>query len=258
MFTLQPKDLPVSFRDWFDLDDPAAFRLKYALRGGFPARVFTDDTDQPTWAVLQEMAFGTLYLAGTFTLGQLGPLVADCLKSSAEVLFGYWDWQGDALKSLFPPPQYEGEVLDFSDRDPAADLTALAQLTDGFRFQPVDASLFERSADAAFNRQLYGPDAARRMLGYYVMQGETICAEAFASPPLEGVVEVGMQTLEPYRQRGLATALCAHLIAACEGRGWATYWNCNVANLPSVRIARKLGYRQERPYALIGWFQQPG
>ncbi|HUN05946.1 MAG TPA: GNAT family N-acetyltransferase [Aggregatilineales bacterium] len=255
MLTLNPLQISDKLKALFNHDDPAAFRLRAALESHFPARIFTDDANAPTWAVLQETAFGTLYLAGSFTVGQLTPIIEQTLQDSDEVLFGYWDWQGNALKPLFPAPHYEGTVFDFTGRDPSLDLDAFCKLPAGFHFQSVDPTRFDRSADAEFNRRLYGVDAAQRMLGYYVLKGDQIAAEAFASPPLDGIVEVGMQTVEVYRQRGLATALCAYLIRACEARGWSTYWNCNTANLPSVKIARKLGYRTERLYTLLGWFK---
>jgi hypothetical protein len=43
------------------------------------------------------------------------------------------------------------------------------------------------------------------------------------------------------------------MIRDCEQLGWETYWNCSATNLPSMRLARKLGYRTEKPYHLIAW-----
>lgn len=255
MLVLYPHQALDKLKALFDRDCPAAFRLCAALDSDFPARIFTDHAENPTWAVLQERAFGTLYLAGNFPERQLTAIIEHTLQDSDEVLFGYWPWQEEAFQPLFPPLQYKGTVLDFSNRDVMVDLAPFITLPANFRIQSVDAALFERSADADFNRSLYGMDAAQRLLGFYVMEGDTIAAEAFASPPLENVVEVGMQTVGTYRQRGLATAVCAHLIYTCEARGWRTYWNCNAANTPSVRIARKLGYRRESPYSLMGWFK---
>jgi predicted GNAT family acetyltransferase len=56
-----------------------------------------------------------------------------------------------------------------------------------------------------------------------------------------------------YRRRGLAAVVCARTIVECERRGNRTWWNAARANVGSVRLARRLGYRTERPYQTLIW-----
>jgi RimJ/RimL family protein N-acetyltransferase len=69
------------------------------------------------------------------------------------------------------------------------------------------------------------------------------------------IVEMGVTTRAQYQRRGYATLTCAHLIRACEERGYRTYWNCAKQNLASAAVARKLGYRREKVYRLLAWFK---
>jgi RimJ/RimL family protein N-acetyltransferase len=64
---------------------------------------------------------------------------------------------------------------------------------------------------------------------------------------------VGVSTAEPYRGRGFATIACARLIEMCEKQGYKTWWDCAKQNLPSVRLAKKLGYQGEPEYRYVWW-----
>jgi len=54
--------------------------------------------------------------------------------------------------------------------------------------------------------------------------------------------ETGVETREPYRRKGLATALCCAYIDLCLQSGIYPEWGCGVDNEPSERLAYKLGY----------------
>jgi GNAT superfamily N-acetyltransferase len=53
--------------------------------------------------------------------------------------------------------------------------------------------------------------------------------------------ETGVETREPYRRKGLATALCCAYIDHCLETGIYPEWGCG-DNEPSERLAYKLGY----------------
>jgi RimJ/RimL family protein N-acetyltransferase len=39
--------------------------------------------------------------------------------------------------------------------------------------------------------------------------------------------------------------------------GQQTWWNCAKQNVASAALARKLGYRTEREYRVLAWFNKP-
>lgn len=65
----------------------------------------------------------------------------------------------------------------------------------------------------------------------------------------------GIATSEAFRQRGLASATAARFSQEAAGRGLTHFWECNAANIPSRRVAKKLGFRllAEERY-LVGAF----
>lgn len=90
-------------------------------------------------------------------------------------------------------------------------------------------------------------------IGFGLVIGEQIVAEATAGPPVLGLYEPGVFTQEAYRKKGYGTLVSARLVQAIETLGGQTYWNCARQNIASASIARKLGYRIEKEYRCIAW-----
>ncbi len=44
------------------------------------------------------------------------------------------------------------------------------------------------------------------------------------------------------------------ILTLCDELGVAAYWDCVKLNLGSFKIARKLGFRNERSYKILAWF----
>lgn len=90
-------------------------------------------------------------------------------------------------------------------------------------------------------------------LGVSLVQDDYLVCEAATGAPTHGLMEVGVTTHENYRQKGLATIACAKLIETCEMQGYSTWWDCAKQNTPSVRLAKKLGYQNEKEYRYAWW-----
>jgi RimJ/RimL family protein N-acetyltransferase len=247
MITLRPDQVSLQLRTLFSADEPAGIRALAVLDGNMLGRVFTDDEAQPTWGVLQETVYGTIYLGGVVPDAIQGQLIAD-LRREGEVLIGLWQDDERIPFLLSLQPEYDGTVYDFFDRDAGQELNL--SLPEGCDIRPVDAELYKRLAD-------YDPrtaeSALKKGIGFCLMRGDEILCEAFATRLTPDVMEMGVTTHKPYEGRGYGTLTCAHLVQACEAKGYQTYWNCNQQNIASLKIARKLGYRTEKAYRLLYW-----
>lgn len=237
-------------RDLFSLNQPAGIRIAAIFDGNMPGRLFTHDPDQPGWAVLQETVYGTIYPVGLVTRPILERLIPE-LRRDGEVLVGLWLDDPHLSDFLSFQPEYDGRVLDFFDRPIGQGLDPyLTPIPGGCEIRSVDAELYKRLAD-------YDPKNAESALengiGVCLMHGDEILCEAFAGKLTDNMLEMGVTTHKPYEGQGYGTLTCAHLVQACESRGFQTYWNCNTQNVASVKIARKLGYRIEKEYRLLYW-----
>jgi len=207
--------------------------------------------------VAMEAGFRSIYLGGSPDAQTLTTLVAG-LAREGEVLLGLP--HGDGRFGLFAPmPDYLGKVLEFTNRPPGEGLEPwLGRPPADCRIRRVDRDLFGRCLERDLLSGIYGgpEQALARSFGFCLLRGEQILSEAHAGPAAQGLIEIGTMTGERYRYHGYATLVCAHLIRACEERGWRTYWNCNSQNRASVALARRLGYRTVAEYELRGWFPE--
>ncbi len=227
------------------------------LDGNITGDILTDDRDNPSWGLVRESADGSVYLGGDLEATTLNQLVAR-LRRTGDVLIGAWP--GDAWPEGLPPnPDYVGRVLEFVDRpgDDAA-LEALSRkIPKRCVLRSMDRELIEQSAQRDHTIQGFGSvdRFVENGLGSVLMRGKEVLCEASAGPVVMRLREIGVFTHAPHRGRGYATATCAHLVRKIESAGLQTYWNCAKQNSASATVARKLGYRLEREYKLLAWFE---
>jgi GNAT superfamily N-acetyltransferase len=252
---LQPSQVTHELCTLFSPTDPAYLRCQAVLDGHAAGRIFTDHPETPSWAVLQEAAFGSLYLADGMQSEVLSKLI-HYLHQQGDVLVGLW--QDDPRWGLLPAQaQYCGYTLEFTDHQADENLPGIPP---GCELKRLDHSLSKQILGRNFLARLYGSIQLALEWGYglCLVRGDELLCEAFAGPAAGGVIEIGVETAPHHMRKGYATLTCAHLIAEMEGWGYSTYWNCDKGNLASAALARRLGYRLEKEYKLVAWFKQDG
>ena len=252
---LDPHNDSPALRSLFDPRQPAALRCFAVLEGTAAGKVFTDDPLDPSWAVVQEGGFGSIYPVGDLPPAMLNQLIAD-LRPQGEVLIGLWP--DDArLKQLPKDADYDGWVVEFSQRNNLTE--PFPPLPADLALHPINLDLFDRLADRELYIAIFGNAEAALQQGFGLCLlrpspvGDKLLCEAFAGPRALGMIEIGVETREDYRRRGYATLTCAALIEQCERQGFITYWNCAKGNQASLSLAHKLGFREGREYRLLAW-----
>jgi len=254
LIEIAPNQVTSELRTLFQPLEPAGLRCTAVLEGIRPGRIFTDSIQIPTWVVVWDRVFNALYPAGENNISALSELIQR-FRQERMVFLGLW--LDDSLwTAIHPGCDQESRVLDFYDRVQDDRLQKfIDQVPSGTKLRPVDRNLIERSVNRDLHLSGYtSPEKALEdIVGFFLMEDDEILCEALASPAVMGTREIGIDTLEPYRQRGYATITCAKLVQSCEQQGFQTYWNCNKFNAASVALARKLGYQAEREYRLLIW-----
>ena len=125
----------------------------------------------------------------------------------------------------------------------------------GYRLGVRDEHLFRKSFDYQSTMELFGSveKVMQHTLGVVILHEGMVACEAATGAPTHGLIEVGVTTAEEHRGRGLATIACARLIEMCEEQGYKTWWDCAKQNIPSVRLAKKLGYQGDPEYRYAWW-----
>lgn len=81
-------------------------------------------------------------------------------------------------------------------------------------------------------------------LGYAaVVQNQVVCwcTAEYLSAERCGI---GIETVQAYERRGVATATAAQFVQLCLDRGVAPFWECRANNVGSIRVAEKVGFTQ--------------
>jgi len=247
-------------RPLFGKDLPVGVRCQAMLDGKAIGRVVVDDPDHPSTALLQEEADRATFFGGRLTADFLAPAL-EMLRQEQYLVLGFWPddpvlaevrlWE---TQGRLPKLEREATAVDFTKRDPAFSLEAWAQPPPGCCLQRIDLELARRLKDEWLLAMFGSFEVALQQgLGFCLMRDEQVLCQAFAGPAAQGIIEIGVGTSEGQRGKGYATITCARLIDECERGGYQTFWNTSANNLASLTLARKLGYRQERPWAALIW-----
>jgi GNAT superfamily N-acetyltransferase len=127
---------------------------------------------------------------------------------------------------------------------------------DGFRLQPITRDLLDAHPDLAGEAQLFwGTSDAflEKSLGFCVLRGDRLAASCQAVFVGGGEVEISIATHPDYHRQGLARLCAAAFIAECRRRGLRPIWGCWPENAPSVALAHRLGFVDDRDQPICFW-----
>jgi len=259
LIEIQPAQVTRELKALFDPHMPTAIRCQAVLGGGNAGRIFVDDPHNPSIGYVWERDDGTLYQGGQKDPRKLLHLVAT-LRQDSLVALGFRD--GDRVMEQFPPESDAGaECVELERPAGGSDLSAYMKLPQGFTVHRMGRELLEKSPRLDETLHRYG-DLDRYLetgMDMCILRGDEFVCEAGADMEVDGVREVGVVTEHAYRGgRGFGTLVTAHLLQWCDELGCSTYWDCVRLNIGSLKIARKLGFRNERPYKLLAWFPPRG
>jgi RimJ/RimL family protein N-acetyltransferase len=218
-------------------------------------RAWADAPDNPRAVLVMEDADGTVYGGGSLTAESVRSALDGVETASGDLIFGFAG-PADPMRRLVPTePYWRGEAIDLTERVPPGDEDVLIEvaLPEGARVVRLDASLLPMTE--WYEDTLHAFGSAERWeelgIGYAVMLGDRMLAEATAGPRCRGLLEMGVITREDQRRRGFGTLVSRLTARACEAQGDRVWWNANAGNAPSLAIARRIGFRQERRYDFV-------
>ncbi len=255
MIELSPSQVTPAVESLFSLNVPTGIRCFAVLRGGNAGRIFVDDLEHPTLAYAWERDDGTLYQGGMQEKRTLHHMV-ELLRQDAIVALDFRD--GDPCLDLFPPcPDAGAECVELERPARGSDLSPFLELPPGFTAHRMEREMLEKSPRLDETLFRYGDleNYLTTGLDLCILHGEESVGEAGADMEIGGVREVGVVTEHAYRGgKGFGTLLVAHLLKWTDELGVAAYWDCVKLNIGSLKIARKLGFRNERSYKILAWF----
>src|SRR4030042_1945028 len=236
----------------FDPNVPNNPALWAVFHGRLDGRALVDSLPNPSQCVLRtdaRLTFASYKVSQSFLADAI-----DYLRHIGIV------W---LIRSPSDPPAPSGyrsnPRLEFFDYDPHSPTLAdyRKRLPADFEIRAIDHNLLDRCEWRDDMRFYCGSleNFLQNSLGFCLMHGDEIIVEVYASPLGAVYAEIGAITHEPYRGMGYAPITVAYLIEALEQRGYHAYWSCDENNPSSARVARKLGFREEKAYAFLEYEQ---
>lgn len=244
------------------------------LNGSAPATVMVDDPDHPTAALA--CTGHRFHLAGwphnaAFN-GALGRLFDNSIypparAAGAEMFMLYYEpseWEpviSEILAGKFP---LHGQRQYYAFKELKTGWRAW--LPEGFSLHRVDRALLDRAElknldalkEEMCSERPSVEDFLDRSFGVCAMIGDELAGWCLSEYNSGDRCEIGIETVEPYRQRGLATAMTCALVEEALSRGIARIgWHCWASNVPSARTALKAGFEKVRDYPVCyAWFDK--
>ena len=133
----------------------------------------------------------------------------------------------------------------------------------GYQITRVDLELAQRlggevSAGLLLPEVWGAPaDFVARGIGFCALAGERMVCGAVSAARCDTAIEIQINTLPSCRRLGLATVVGATLVAHCLEHGLEPDWDTDTDNLPSQRLAQRLGYVPESHYEWLVLPEEP-
>ena len=125
------------------------------------------------------------------------------------------------------------------------------RLSDEYSVVKIDSGLYFKTCENKFSRDFCSQfptydDYAAHGLGYVALKDGKIVGGASSYTYYNDGIEIEIATDEPYRRQGIALACASSLILECVKCGLYPSWDA--ANMASVALSEKLGYKFDREY----------
>ncbi|MFC1525553.1 GNAT family N-acetyltransferase [Candidatus Latescibacterota bacterium] len=214
------------------------------LEGRQPGRVFADDADAPTAALVchqtgySYLGGGTEAAAAWLEREMVEALRLERIKLCAAP--GFWEERLRAVDHLeLRPYAIHTYRLDESRRQGLAALPPVPDVCEVYRITAPMLSHRHNECLVFFGT----PEAwERHGVGYALLEEGKVASACVTSFVGNGTCDTSLTTLEPFRRRGYGTQVAAALVQACLDAGIEPIWHTTPDNVASDRIARRLGY----------------
>ena len=255
LLAVPPTDVAVGADELLSPSIPTRQRALAVLDGALVGHAWVDDPVTPTALLVIEDADGTVYAGGSVTRSAMQEALAGFATASGDLIFGFAG-PHDPVRDLVPAePYWRGEAIDFTDRRPPDGEPELVRRPPGLGARLVRLDRATLPLTAWYEDTVTAFGSIERWeqngIGYAVMIGDAVVAESVAGPRCRGLLEMGVTTREDHRRRGYGTLVSRAVARECEARGDRVWWNANAGNLPSLAIARRIGFSSERRYDLV-------
>jgi GNAT superfamily N-acetyltransferase len=231
------------------------------IEGNFPGRIFVDDKDSPNtalvWAISRWAYIDGDALNRPF-VDFLAALVRDVIiPDSRRIRMNWFElyaadspvWAAAIERSLGEyKPDKHYEIVYTLDKQKYLKLRKDPKLPEGMRIEKVELPILPNTAlDAPFVRAEF---EARTSFGFQLKRDNKVISVCCSNGLISGKeFMVDVQTFDKdERSKGYGTATGIALLDFCLEKGYDPLWETTLDNIPSQKLARRLGFVESESY----------
>ena len=250
--------------------------LDAVAEGNSPAMVWVDDRVQPSAAYLWDKAH-CHFLVGdastpAFTQAvrelvrqEIAPQMLAQGKAFLKVHYSSADWE-EQIGAMYETAELVRRERLFYALDHLAKPDWRTGVPSGFSVRQIDAGLLAtdrlQGIEILRNEIETGWYSAEDFLhtgfGFCLLRKNEIVTWCTAEYVSDGRCGIGIETAVEHMRRGFASVTASAFVEHAAAQGITPHWDSWKANLPSVAVAKKVGFRRISEYAVFtGKFQAP-
>nr|MBQ8252830.1 GNAT family N-acetyltransferase [Lachnospiraceae bacterium] len=212
--------------------------------------IYTDYIDVPTYALFWHVS-GFAYLTGrpdTEDLDAIYRLMKNedgknprrfVLELKDEDVADYFRNKGEVEEH----PRYRFRLAATKNKISESKLIE-KQIPSGYELREVNADLLPKISGRIVPSNFWSSaeEFLQKGKGYCLMCGDEVAAVAFSAAVSSEQVDIGIETKESYRRKGLATIVAGEMVSYVRSIGKEPVWDCDAANIGSKATAEKVGF----------------
>jgi RimJ/RimL family protein N-acetyltransferase len=129
-------------------------------------------------------------------------------------------------------------------------------ITGAFEVLRTDARMFENMQGSVVPMYFWENANAflKNGVGFSIIREGKPVSTAYSAYMHDNQLELGIETLESYRGKGLALYTCSALIDYCLKNNYEPVWSCRLENIGSYKLSQKLGFE---PTVTLPYYRLP-
>ncbi len=242
---------------------------KAVVLGSNPGKIYTENTKNPTSALLWCQGMQGYYLLGDEKNPEFLKEIGECIDSrllkelkqmkinSFEISGVHQGWD-IKIEELF-----KNRKLDFGYQwvhclnESKHSKIKQARLPDIRRYNgELQPGLLNSDLIVERLQQFWGSidSFLNEGICFYAVADMAIVAVCYTGFKVGNLQAIGIETISTYRNRGYAGGLAVEFIKACHNQGNTPYWDCSDSNTASIKLAEGLGFEKKDKYRCY-WFE---
>lgn len=208
--------------------------------------IYADSTDSPTYALFWHVS-GFAYLTGKPSEEDLEAIYALMKNTDGKNPRRFvLELRDEEIASFFrkKPDVEKHDRYRFRLKETEAEVAPCISIPAGYELKEVDEKRLEQISGRIVPSLFWSSaeEFLEKAKGYCLVKDGEVAAVAFSAAVSSKQVDIGIETKEAHRRKGLAAVVAQQMVSYVRSIGKEPVWDCDQANAASKATAEKTGF----------------